>query len=141
MKSNPGLTLADATERMFRDGAFMRVYWEGAAIMLLADQRLRSRSGGVQSLDSALAQLRACCLSADTAWQAREVFAKLDELTRTQVFSELYDAHVASTAFPPVADAYRLLGLAVEEEGQSIRMVDAAPQIAFRDAIMRAPVP
>ncbi len=141
MKSNPGLTLADATERMFRDGAFMRVYWEGAAIMLLADQRLRSRSAGAQSLDSALAQLRACCLSADAAWQARELFAKLDELTQTQVFAELYEAHVASTAFPPVADAYRLLGLAVEDEGQSIRMVDAAPQIAFRDAIMRSPVP
>jgi hypothetical protein len=29
----------------------------------------------------------------------------------------------------------------VEEEGESIRMIDAAPQVAFRDAIMRAPVP
>ena len=42
------------------------------------------------------------------------------------------------TAFPPVADAYRLLGLELEDEGESIRMLDAAPEIAFRDAIMRA---
>jgi predicted metalloprotease with PDZ domain len=139
MKSVPGLTLADATERMFRDGAFMRVYWEGAAMMLLADQRLRSRTRGAQSLDSALARLRACCLAPDTGWQARELFAKLDELTQTGIFGELYEAHVASTAFPQVAEAYRLLGLALDEEGESIRMLDAAPQIAFRDAIMRAP--
>jgi len=133
----PGLTLADATERMFRDGAFMRVYWEGAAMMLLADQRLRSRTGGAQSLDTALAELRACCLSPDVAWQARELFAKLDALTQTSVFSELYEAHVASTAFPPVAEAYRQLGLALDEEGETVRLLDAAPQIAFRDAIMR----
>ena len=138
MKSMPGVTLADATERMFRDGAFMRVYWEGAAMMLLADQRLRSRTGGAQSLDSALARLRTCCLSPDTGWQARELFAKLDELTQTRVFGELYEAHVASAAFPPVADAYRLLGLELEDEGESIHMLDAAPEIAFRDAIMRA---
>ncbi len=138
MKSMPGLTLADATERMFRDGAFMRVYWEGAAMMLLADQRLRSRTGGAQSLDSALAQLRACCLSPDAGWKARELFAKLDELTQTTVFAELYEAHVASSAFPPVTQAYRVLGLELEDEGETIRMLDAAPEIAFRDAIMRA---
>ena len=39
---------------MYRNGAFMRVYWEGAAIMLLADQRLRARTQGSQSLDTAL---------------------------------------------------------------------------------------
>jgi hypothetical protein len=139
MKSMPGLTLADATERMFRDGAFMRVYWEGAAMMLLADQRLRERSGGEQSLDSALAQLRACCLSPDAGWQARGLFERLDELTRTSVFSELYEAHVASTAFPRVAEAYRLLGLELDAEGESIRMLDTASQVAARDAIMRGP--
>jgi hypothetical protein len=138
MKSMPGLTLAGATERMFRDGAFMRVYWEGAAMMLLADQRLRSRTGGAQSLDSALARLHACCLSAATGWQARELFVKLDELTQTSVFGELYEAYIASTAFPQVAEAYRQLGLALDDEGESIRLLDAAPQIAFRDAIMRA---
>jgi hypothetical protein len=139
MKSMPGLTLADATERMFRDGAFMRVYWEGAAMMLLADQRLRQRTGGEQSLDSALARLRECCLAPDAAWQARGLFDKLDELTGTTVFSELYEAHVKSTAFPRLAEAYRLLGLELDAEGESIRMVDAASQIAARDAIMRGP--
>jgi hypothetical protein len=138
MKSLPGVTLADATERMFRDKAFMRVYWEGAALMLLADQRLRSRTGGAQSLDSALAGLGACCLSTGRSWNAREVFATLDDLTQTSVFGELYEAHVASTAFPSVAEVYRLLGLQLDDDGETIRMLDAAPQIAFRDAIMHA---
>ena len=124
----------------------MRVYWEGAAMMLLADQRLRSRTGGAQSLDSALAQLRACCLSPDTGWQARELFAKLDELTQTSVFAELYEAHVASTAFPPVAEAYRLLGLAAGRGGREHpharrRAADRVPRCdhACRNADLVAP--
>jgi hypothetical protein len=136
MKSMPGVTLADATERMFRDGAFMRVYWQGAAIMLMADQRLRTRTDGKQSLDTALARLRECCLSADVAWQARELFGKLDELTGTAVFSELYAQQVGSPAFPDLTEVYRLLGLRLSNEGVSVELESHAPQIAFRDAIM-----
>jgi hypothetical protein len=66
------------------------------------------------------------------------VFATLDDLTQTSVFGELYEAHVASTAFPSVAEVYRLLGLQLDDDGETIRMLDAAPQIAFRDAIMHA---
>jgi len=138
MKSRPGMSLADATERMFRDGAFMRVYWEGAALLLLADQRLRQRSRGVQSLDRALERLQQCCLSADIGWDARELFAKLDELSGDSVFRELYEAHVGSPEFPRLAEAYRLLGLAPDSEGDRVRMLDAAPEIASRDAIMRS---
>jgi hypothetical protein len=135
MKSMPGITLADATERMYRNGSYMRVYWEGAAIMLLADQRLRSRTHGRQSLDTALEQFQRCCLLAETGWRARALFRKLDELTATSVFSELYDQHVGSAQFPDVDEAYRLLGVQVSASGEVV-LLDEAPQREYRDAIM-----
>jgi hypothetical protein len=138
MARSAGVTLADATERMYRNGAFMRVYWEGAAIMLLADQRLRERTQGQQSLDTALDQLQRCCLSPELGWRGRDLFVKLDELTGTTVFSELYEQHVGSEKFPDIAEAYRVLGLRVTTEGDVI-LLDDAPQRAARDAIMSAP--
>jgi hypothetical protein len=138
MKSMPGATLADATDRMYRDGAFMRVYWSGAAIMLLADQRLRSRSGGAQSLDLALARLRECCLSPETGWSARELFARLDQLTGTTVFAELHEQQVRSNRFPDLDECYRLLGLRPDATSEEIELLEAAEQLAFRNAIMTA---
>jgi M61 glycyl aminopeptidase len=135
MKTMPGITLTEATERMYRGGSYMRVYWEGAAIMLLADQRLRSRSDGRQSLDTALEQFQRCCLLAESGWRARDVFGKLDELTATTVFSELYDQHVGSEQFPDVDQAYRLLGVEVSASGEVV-LRDDAPQREYRDAIM-----
>ncbi len=114
------MTLADATERMYRNGAFMRVYWEGAAIMLLADQRLRARTQGRQSLDTALDQLQRCCLSPEVGWRGRDLFARLDELTGTTVFSELYEQHVGSEKFPDIAQAYSALGLRIGTGGDVI---------------------
>ena len=104
MKSMPGITLADATERMYRDGAFMRVYWHGAALLLLADQRLRARTQGRESLDTALAKLQQCCLASDQGWQASTLFARLDELTGTSVFGELLAEQNASR-FPDLSES------------------------------------
>ena len=113
----------------------MRVYWEGAAIMLLADQRLRARTQGSQSLDTALDALSRCCLSPEAGWRARDLFGKLDELTGTSVFAELYEQHVSSAQLPDLGEAYRLLGLRVTAEGDVV-LIDDAPQRADRDAIM-----
>ena len=105
------LTLAEATRRMYRSRFFMRVYWSGTAIVMLADIRLRQISDGSQSLDTALAALNACCSDMRREWRARELFARLDELTATSVFTDLFDEYVDSTRFPDLSDAYRELGL------------------------------
>jgi hypothetical protein len=140
MQSARGQSLAEATERMYRSGAFLRVYWEGAAIMLLADQRLRSRTAGNQSLDSALDALQRCCLSPEVGWSGKEVFLKLDQLTGTTVFAQLYEEYVRSAALPDVAEADRLLGLQVTADGKVV-LLDDGPQRAARDAIMHRAVP
>jgi hypothetical protein len=138
-RSMPGITLADATERMYRDGAYLRVYWHGAAMLLLADQRLRARTDGRESLDTALSKLHDCCLAPDQAWDASSVFAKLDALTGTTVFRELLAEQTASR-FPDLAEAYRTLGLRMTDDGSSVELVDG-PRVADRKAIMRRVAP
>ncbi len=134
-ESAPGMTLAQATESMYRERTFMRVYWEGTAIMLLADTRLRQLTAGKQSLDTALASLHDCCLQPERTWSARELFTKLDELTGTQVFSELYAAHVGSSGFPDLSGTYRALGIV--PNGREVELLPDAPQAELRDRIMQ----
>jgi hypothetical protein len=130
----PGLTLAEATEQMSRSATFMRVYWEGAAMILLADVRLRQLSGGRQSMDTALAALQDCCLEPDRSWTARELFDRLDEITGAQVFAQLFNAHVASKDFPDLSAVYRQLGL--QPYGDSVDLALDAPYRHLREAIM-----
>ena len=140
MRSMPGLTLADATERMYRDGAFMRVYWHGAAMLLLADERLRLRTRGRESLDTALAKLHDCCLAPGQGWQASTLFARLDELTGEAVFGELL-AEQNSSRFPDLTDAYALLGLRTAGDGETIELLETGEQVGDREAIMRRNAP
>jgi len=137
MRSMPGITLADATERMHRDGAYMRVYWYGAALMLIADQRVRERTQGRHSLDTLLRDLRECCLDSPQAWQATRLFTKLDQLSGTGVFSELYEQYIGSTRFPDLAATYERLGLRLNASGESLELLPEAPRIVDRDAIMQ----
>ena len=128
------LTLAEATRRMYRSRLFMKVYWTGTAIMLLADVRLRQISDGSQSLDTVLAELNDCCFEPQREWRARDLFAKLDALTQTTVFTDLLNEYADSAQFPDLSAAYHELGLI--PAGSRIRLVSDAPLANLRDAIM-----
>jgi len=127
-----GNTLAEAT----RSGrhSTMRVYWSGAAMMLQADTELRRVSNGRQSLDSALAGLRDCCLFSNRSWRARDLFSELDRITGTRVFSDLYREHVTDDEFPDLSDTFERLGLV--SESKSIRLDPDAPWGRIRYYIM-----
>ncbi len=131
---SPNVTLAQATARLYRDGGYMRVYWSGAAILMLADIQLREQSAGSQSLDSVLGRFADCCLDPDPEWSSRQVFAKWDELSGTAIFGKLYEQYVDAGGFPDLAPVYARIGL--EPLGGKIALLGAAPQIAVRDAIM-----
>ena len=133
-----GRSLAETSETMMRDRTYMRVYWSGAAIALLADVELRRRTGGAQSLDTALAALGDCCLPAERSWTAREVLQKLDGLTGTTVFMELYKTHIDSADFPDLGAVYAELGLQ-PMSATTLRLDPAAPGAAICAAIMSAP--
>jgi len=126
-------SLAQAT----RDGwnSTMRVYWSGAAMMLMADTQLRESSDGVQSLDTALQSLSGCCMQNGKTWRARELFTQLDQLTNTEVFTGLYKKHVHEEAFPDLESTWKDLGISTRYGRVSLSK--DAPLADVRSAIMK----
>ena len=137
-KEATDLTLAEATGRMYRNGLFMKVYWSGTAMMLMADLHLRQISKGTQSLDTALAALGECCLDSPREWDGPELFSKLDALTGSTVFTSLLNEYADSARFPDLSATYHELGLMPAVDGVSL--VADAPFAGVRDAIMHADV-
>ena len=132
--SSRGMNLAQATERMFRDGGYMRVYWHGAAILFMADVELRERSGGIQSLDTVLEAFGRCCLDPDVEWTARRVFERFDALSGTDIFTTIFEREVRNPNFADLGPVYARLGL--EALGGKLGMRSEAPLLSVRDAIM-----
>ncbi len=129
-----GQRLADMSRNMRENGAYMRVYWSGAAILMLADIQLREVTDGEQTLDSVLSLLHKCCMSQAKTWRARELFRKFDDLSGTSVFSDLYDRHVPSGEFPDVFGSYDDLG--IDSRSRKIRLSEEARLAEIRSAIM-----
>jgi hypothetical protein len=126
-------TLAAAT-RAGR-ASTMRVYWSGAALMLLADKQLRVSSSGQQSLDTALKALSECCLENGVTWQAKDMFDQLDSLTGTQIFSEIYQRYANGEGFPDLQNTWDELG--INTAGYQISLEPDAPMADVREAIMK----
>ena len=77
---------------------------------------------------------RAAQVLAERAWTAREVFSKLDEVTGTGIFGELYDRHVASKDFPDLAQTWRALGMTTAADGAGT--TETGREAKLRNAIM-----
>jgi hypothetical protein len=116
----------------------MKIYWSGAAIALLADVALRSEAPD-QSLDGVLDKLQACCLPAERMWGGRELFVKLDELSATRVFTDLYERYADRGGFPAVETLYDDLGIRLA--GDQVTLSDEAPLADIRQAIMSSVTP
>ena len=128
-----GGSLAQATRSGWR--STMRVYWSGAALMLMADMQLRETSGGLQSLDTALQSLSACCMDNGKTWRAREMFSQLDALTGTGVFTALYKKYVHEEGFPDMRSTWENLGINTRHDRVSLS--EDAPMAGVRSAIMK----
>ena len=130
-------SLRVASRWMRQNGDYMRVYWSGAAIALLADVELRRQSDNAQDLGAALGALAGCCLDPGRSWSADELFTQLDRLTGRRIFRGLLEAHVDSAHFPDVAPTLDALGVRVEDG--DVVLDDDAPLADIRRAIMTAP--
>jgi hypothetical protein len=113
-KSRPELSPNEATEGGIRSG-LMKIYWSGAAIALMADVTMRERSGGAESLDSVLDQLQQCCLPADKAWAAPDLFKKLDSFIDEPVFMPLYTRYADTAGFPDTTMLLEQLGVTIHD--------------------------
>jgi predicted metalloprotease with PDZ domain len=102
--SRPELSPNEAAREGIRRARY-KIYWSGAAVALLADTQLRQRSGGAQSLDTALDRFRNCCLDDDREWTGETLFRKLDALVDEPVFMPLYRQYADTPGFPDVAVA------------------------------------
>lgn len=133
-QSQPELSPNGATAGGIRAG-LMKVYWSGAAIALMADVRLRERSGGRESLDDILDKFQACCLPSDHAWSGPELFARFDELAGEPVFTPLYRRYADTAGFPDTSELFERLGLSVSEGRVRIRFL--AELRAIRKSILK----
>lgn len=102
--SRPELSINQAAEAGVREARY-KIYWSGAAIALLADLRLRGRSGGQESLDTVLGRFQECCLPSKKYWSGVQFFAKLDSLIDEPVFMPLYREHANAPGFPDTSAA------------------------------------
>jgi hypothetical protein len=119
-ESRPELSPNDAAAAGIRL-ARMKVYWSGAAIALLADIELRSRSGTDESLDQVLGQLQACCLPSSRRWSGPQLFKKLDSFLSTPVFMPLYKEYANTEGFPEMSAVLDELGVSVDENGATLK--------------------
>lgn len=119
------LTLSEASQRMQSLRCYMRVYWSGSAIALLADVALRKKGG---SLDRALAR-----------FSAKDSLKRLtsDEATRgidRETLGKIADQWLKSRRFPEVEATLERLGVRAGPNG--VVLDDRAPDAAVRRAIM-----
>ncbi len=136
-EARPDLSPNQAAAR--RDaGTRMKVYWAGAALMLLADVELRRRSEGRTSLDTALDHLQRCCLPSAASWSGTDLMTQLDIPSETAVFMPLYRQHADRPGFPNVAPLLRALG--VSRCGETACLAADAELAPIRNAIMAVPV-
>ena len=132
-RAGRGRTLRSLSPDMWRERAFKRVYWTGAAFFLRVDVRLRAETGGRHSLDRALAAFHRCCLDEDRDWSARSLVGTLGRLSVERIWRQEYLATIDGEAVPRVDGALDRLGIAVE--GRRIVFGRLPAQQALRRAI------
>ncbi|MBT8099146.1 MAG: hypothetical protein KJO82_05320 [Gammaproteobacteria bacterium] len=130
--SSPNLSPNEASSGNWR-ASTMKVYWSGAALLLLADIELRQRSNGSESLDTVLKKLKACCLPAADMWNGIRLLETLDSFVDEPVFMPLYHEHANAAGFPDTDGALRRLGV-IRENG-AVRLKDDAELASLRQAI------
>ena len=109
----------------------MRVYWAGAAFWLEADIALRRDHRS--SLDEVLSRYSVCCLRGVGEVPPQAFLAKLDELSRSQVFASLYRRYADSREFPSLDAAYG--ALAIDADGGGLQF-EGGRDAALRRSIM-----
>ena len=99
--SRPELSPNEVARRGARN-ARMKYYWAGAAVALMIDVELRTRSNGAESLDTVLDELEACCLPARWRWSGPELMRQLDSFLDEPLFVDYWRRYADRPGFPAV---------------------------------------
>ncbi|MBC8007217.1 MAG: hypothetical protein H7X76_04125 [Prolixibacteraceae bacterium] len=114
-----------------------RTYWGGALFYLLADVRIRERTGNRAGLQDALRAIVANGGNVEVSWDVRRTLAMGDRATGTNVLIELYDEMRATPVSPDLEQLWQRLG--VKRIGDSVEWDDNAPLAGIRKTITAPP--
>ena len=128
-RDGTGVTLRIESREMQASRAYTRVYWGGAAIVMLIDVALRTR--GLGTLDARIARVAD---RHDTTLSAEALLAALDDDDR--VVRDIAASWLDTASFPDLRGAYAALGLTRREDGT----LGFEGDPSLRDAIMNPPV-
>ena len=133
-----GQSLRGLAPGMWRQSAFRRVYWTGAAYFLRVDTRLRAESDGQLSVDRALAAFQECCRrdAHNGQWSAKRLIERLGQSGRADIWREEYERMIDAPAAPDFRLALARVGVTVGSEG-SVRFNDRPEAIRMREAIAK----
>lgn len=128
-----GRTLAEDSRR--RRGAYRRLHWSGAAIVLMADAALRA--DGHAGMDQILSAIRPDFPPDGVRYGADELLAAMDGAAGRPVLVPLSERWLGSRSFPELRPLLAELG--IRWDGEQLSLDEDAPLAAVRRAIM-APV-
>ncbi len=114
-----------------------RTYWGGAMFYLLADVRIRERTGNRRGLQDALRAIVASGGSVEVSWDVRRTLAIGDKAIGTNVLVELYDEMRSTPVTPDLAGLWKRLGVKLTSDG--VEFDDGAPLAGIRRAITTLP--
>lgn len=125
------LSLQQVSEKLRKNGSYMRVYWSGAQYFLKADFELRRRTNNKQSMDTALNALNQCC--GEQKLSVREMTYKLDRLTGQELFVPLFFKTRASHTVLDFESLYAKLGVSVNDS--KVELMNASEYSCIRRAM------
>jgi hypothetical protein len=114
-----------------------RKYWGGALFCLVADIRIRERTGNKMGLQDALRGIIREGGSIEKKGSIDEIFRVADKATGTHVLQELYAQNRAAAVEVDLPALWKKLGIAVD--GSVVYFDDKAPQADIRKAITAPP--
>ena len=114
-----------------------RTYWGGALFYLIADVRIRERTGNNKGLQDALRAIVANGGNVEVSWDVRRTLSIADKATGTNVLVELYDEMRNAPVAPDLPALWKRLGVKLTPEGAEFD--DNAPLAGIRKAITAPP--
>lgn len=115
-----------------------RTYWGGALFCLVADVKIRNRTGNRVGLQQALRAILDSGGTLEHRWPVREALRAGDSTTGVDVLTQMYEEWRAAPVQVDLSTLWRELG--VEPRGRRVVLHDDAPLAYVRRAIT-APLP
>ncbi len=114
-----------------------RIYWGGNLFWLLADIRIREKTGGRRTLEDAIRAILDAGGNGDANWSIERVIKVGDHATKTSVLEELHEEFGLKPGAVDLDTLWKKLG--VKYNAGAVTFDDTAPDADIRRALTRSP--